>query len=227
MQDPVSDLLSCLDHTTGSVEPTATVLWMHGLGADGSDFLSVVPHLGLDDVPIRFVFPNAPSMPVTINNGFVMPAWYDIRDGDLATRHDEAGIRKSAAQIEALIEREHERGIPSERIVMAGFSQGGAIAYHVGLRYPERFAGIVALSTYLVLEGTLESERSPANANTPILAVHGSMDPMVVLGRGEAARDQLASAGYRVEWHTYPMQHEVCLEEIVLIGQFLRRVLAD
>ncbi|MCR9248742.1 MAG: alpha/beta hydrolase [bacterium] len=223
----MSDLLPCFEQTTGSGDPASAVIWMHGLGADGRDFLSIVPHLGLDNVPIRFVFPNAPSIPVTINRGFVMPAWYDIRDGDLAVRHDAEGIRRSATQIEALIDREHRRGVPSKRIVLAGFSQGGAMAYHVGLRYPERLAGIVALSTYLVLEETLAGERSAANAATPILAVHGSMDPMVTLTRGESARDWLTGASYPVEWHTYPMQHEMCLEEVEVIGQFLRRALGS
>ena len=205
----------------------ASIIWLHGLGADGNDFAALVPALKLaEGYGIRFVFPHAPSIPVSINNGFVMPAWYDIRDGDLSTRHDEAGIRQSAVQIEALIAREHDRGVPSERIVLAGFSQGGAIAYHVALRYPETFAGIVALSTYLLLEWTLDAERSDANAKTPILAAHGSLDPMVVPARGEAARDWLIGAGYDVEWHNYPMQHEVCMEEVTVIGQFLRRVLA-
>lgn len=227
MPTHVSDLLPCVEQATGSGDPSSAVIWMHGLGADGRDFLSIVPHLGLDDVSIRFVFPNAPSIPVTINGGFVMPAWYDIRDGDLSVRHDAEGIRRSATQIEALIDREHQRGVPSERIVLAGFSQGGAMAYHVGLRYPERLAGIVALSTYLVLEETLAAERNAANADTPILAVHGTMDPMVTLARGEAARDWLTGASHPVEWHTYPMQHEVCLEEVRVIGQFLRRALGS
>ena len=223
MHSGVSDYLPCQEQTTGSGDPEFAVIWMHGLGADGSDFVPILPHLGVNDLPIRFVFPNAPAIPVTINGGFVMPAWYDISDEDLATRHDEAGIRRSSEQVGSLIARENERGVPSERIVLAGFSQGGAIALHLGVRHPEALAGIVALSTYLVLEGTLAAERAEANASTPILAVHGTQDPMVVLPRGEATRDRLAEAGYQVEWHTFPMGHEVCMEEILLVGSFLRK----
>ena len=201
-----------------------SVIWLHGLGADGNDFPPIVPELGLpESAAVRFVFPHAPSIPVSINGGMRMPAWYDIRDMDLANRHDEAGIRASAQALEALIRNECERGIPAERIVLAGFSQGGAIAAHVALRYPERLAGLVMLSTYLVLDSTLEQERHAANADLPVFGAHGSLDPMVVPGRGEAARDQLTSLGYEVEWHEYPMQHQVCLEEIADLGAWFRQ----
>jgi phospholipase/carboxylesterase len=203
------------------------VVWLHGLGADGFDFVPILPQLGVDELPIRFVFPHAPSIPVTINSGYVMPAWYDIRDADLANRHDEDGIRLTHGQITALLARENERGVPSERIALAGFSQGGAIALHTGQRHPERLAGIVALSAYLVLEETLAVERHEANVSTPIFAAHGTQDPMVELPRGEAAKARLLELGHPLEWHTYPMQHQVCTEEITAIGTFLRRVFAE
>ena len=205
----------------------ASVVWLHGLGADGHDFVPIVPELGLpQQLGVRFVFPHAPSIPVGINGGMSMPAWYDIAEVDLRRRHDEVGIRRSAARIEALLARERERGIPSERIVLAGFSQGGALALFTGLRHAERLGGIVALSTYLVGEESLDAERSAANQATPILQAHGSHDGMVVLARGIAARDALQRRGYAVDYREYPMQHEVCLPEIVAVGAFLRTVLA-
>jgi len=207
--------------------PTAarfSVLWLHGLGADGHDFPPVVPELRLPgSASVRFVFPHAPSIPVTINGGMVMPAWYDIRDADLTRRHDEAGILQSAAALERWIAHEHERGIPSERIVLAGFSQGGAIASHVALRHPEPLLGLVILSTYLVREATLEGERSPANRELPIFAAHGSLDPMVLPERGRAARERLVELDYDVEWHEYPMGHQVCIEELRDLGAWLAR----
>jgi len=220
------DLLPCVE-LEPAVPATASVVWLHGLGADGHDFEPVVPHLGLPaQAPVRFVFPHAPKIPVTLNGGFVMPAWYDIRDVDLRHRHDEAGIRKSALEVEALIAREGERGVAPDRIVLAGFSQGGAIALHVGLRHPHRLAGLIALSTYLVCGDDLEREASTANRETPILQVHGTEDPMVTHDRGVAARDALTALGYQVEWHEYPMQHQVCLEELQDIGRFLTTALA-
>lgn len=200
-----------------------SVIWLHGLGADGHDFPPIVPALGLpESAAVRFVFPHAPSMPVTINGGMQMPAWYDIRDLDLANRHDEAGILTSAEALVALIVNEVERGVPPERIVLAGFSQGGAIASHVALRYPEQLAGLVMLSTYLVREGTLEAERHTANAALPIFMAHGTLDPMVVPERGEAAREQLRSLDYDLAWHEYAMLHEVCQEEIDDLGAWFR-----
>ncbi len=199
-----------------------SVVWLHGLGADGHDFEPIVPYLGLPrGLGVRFVFPHAPSRPVTINMGLIMPAWYDILGGDLRRDQDAEGIGRSADRISALLTRENERGVPSGRIVLAGFSQGGAIALHVGLRHPERLAGIMALSTYLVCEEDVEARRSEANAGNAVFAAHGEFDPMVPPARGEAARDRLKALGYAVTWRTYPMGHEVCPEEISDIGGWL------
>jgi phospholipase/carboxylesterase len=218
-------LLPCVE-IEPSVEARASVIWMHGLGADGHDFEPVVPWLGLPpDLGARFVFPHAPRIPVTLNSGMVMPAWYDIVEIDLARRHDRDGILRSRASVLELIAREISRGVPASSIVLAGFSQGGAVALDVGLRYGESLAGIMALSTYLVLEDEIAGERSPQNASTPVLQVHGTHDPMVPVIRGEAARDQLTGMGYDVQWQEYPMQHEVCPDELVLIGQWLQKVL--
>lgn len=207
--------------------PTAAVIWLHGLGADGNDFAGLVPELDLSDCPgIRFIFPHAPSIPVTINGGYVMPAWYDIRGADLLSQQDEAGIRTSERAIQALIAREVARGIPTERIVLAGFSQGCAMALHTGLRYPQRLAGIVALSGYLPLAQTFAAERAEANAKTPIFMAHGSQDPVVIPARGEASRDLLSGLGYAVQWHSYPMPHSVHPREIADISAFLTHVLA-
>ena len=205
----------------------SSVIWLHGLGADGHDFPPVVPELRLpESAAVRFVFPHAPSIPVSINGGMVMPAWYDIRDADLAKRHDEAGILESAEAVERLVAREKERGVPAERILLAGFSQGGAVASHVALRHPEPLLGLVMLSTYLVREGTLEGERSPANASLPVFMAHGSLDPMVVPERGQVARERLVELGHDVEWHEYPMAHQVCLEQLRDLGAWLARRLA-
>jgi phospholipase/carboxylesterase len=222
----MSELLDCVEiDPRGPVR--STVIWLHGLGADGNDFAPIVPELGLPAaLGVRFVLPHAESIPVTINGGMVMPAWYDIAEVDLTRRHDEAGMRRSAASLCALIARERSRGVPSERIVLAGFSQGGAVAVFAGLRHPERLGGIVALSTYLVGEGSLDAERHAANHAVPILQVHGAADAVVVPARGMALRTALQQRGYPVEIRSYPMQHEVCWEEIVAIADFLRRVLA-
>ena len=202
----------------------AAVIWLHGLGADGHDFVPIVPALGLDEsLAVRFVFPHAPKIPVSINMGFVMPAWYDIGDIDLEKRHDQVGVRRSAAAIGRLIARENERGVPTSRIVLAGFSQGGAIALFAGTRHPEKLAGIVGLSTYLVLHDSLAAEASVANRDTPILMCHGTHDPMVGFSRGKKSAEFLRAAGYRVDFREYPMQHEVVLEEIAVVGEFLRR----
>ncbi len=204
-----------------------SVIWLHGLGADGHDFPPIVPELGLDPMlAIRWVFPHAPAIPVTINGGMVMPAWYDIRGTDFHVRHDEEGIRRSAAHLTRLIERENERGIRSERIVLAGFSQGGAIANHVALRHPELLSGLVLLSTYLVLPETLAAERNAANQGIPIFQAHGTLDPMVTFDRGLAARDRLRGLGHDVAWHEYPMGHQVCLEEIQDLGGWFAELLS-
>ena len=206
--------------------PTAAVIWLHGLGADGHDFAGLVPELDLSNCPpIRFVFPHAPSMPVTVNGGYVMPAWYDILGPDLVSQQDAAGIQASERAIVALIAQEVARGIPAERIVLAGFSQGCAMALHTGLRLPQRLAGIMALSGYLPLADRFTAERHPANAQTPVFMAHGTQDPVVVITRGEASRDALAALGQPVEWHSYPMPHSLHPREISDISAFLTRVL--
>ncbi len=210
--------------------PTAAVIWMHGLGADGNDFVSIVNELNLAGAPgIRFIFPHAPTRPVTINNGHVMRAWYDISYGDLegnTRRADEKGVRESQAQIEQLMVRENQRKIPSKNIVLAGFSQGGAMALHTGLRHTETLAGVMALSTYLPLTDSFAQEATPANAQTALFMAHGTHDPVVPYAMGRASHDRLQRSGYAVEWHEYPMQHSVCLEEITDVGRWLRTVLA-
>jgi phospholipase/carboxylesterase len=207
-------------------QPVSAVIWMHGLGADGSDFVPVVGELGLDDLAVRFVFPHAPLQPVTINGGYVMRAWYDIGYQDLSLKEDEKGVRESQQAVERLIEREMERGIPVSRIALAGFSQGGAIALQTGLRYRDRLAGVIALSSYLPLPDKLEAEASEANRDVPIFMAHGIEDPIVPLKLAAASCSRLLTMGYRVEWHEYDMPHSVCLEEVERIGEWLRRVLA-
>lgn len=201
--------------------PSAAVIWLHGLGADGHDFEPLVPELGLSDHAIRFVFPHAPRQPVSLNGGMVMPSWYDIHGLASTTREDEQSIRAMAPAIEKLIQREADRGIPSERIVLAGFSQGGALALHVGLRYPERLAGIMGLSTYLPLRTQAAAERSTANADTPILMAHGQHDPVLDYSLGAVSRDFLMRLNYFVEWREYPMPHAVCPEEIDDVREWL------
>jgi phospholipase/carboxylesterase len=221
-----TELLECIERQTGP-NPDAAVIWMHGLGADGNDFVPVVNEMRLPpSAAIRFVFPHAPVRPVTLNNGFRMRAWYDLSAGDVTNRADLDGVRGSQAQIDALIAREKTRGIAARRIVLAGFSQGGVIALHTGVRYPERLAGIVALSTYVVQPEKLASEGTAANRDVPIFMAHGTYDPMIRLDWGDASRKALVAAGYNVEWHTYPMQHSVVMEEIDAIKAFLVKVLA-
>ena len=208
-----------------SPTPEAAVIVLHGLGADGNDFVPVAQMLD-PGIGVRYVFPNAPEMPVTINNGYVMRAWYDIREGDLTQREDEAGLRRSQQAIDALIEREIARGIPAHHIVLMGFSQGCAMTLLTGLRQSHRLAGLVGLSGYLPLAATTEAERNPANQHTPIFLAHGTEDPVVPLQRAIASRDQLQALGYRVDWHQYPMPHSVCPDEVADIEAFLKRVLA-
>ncbi len=207
--------------------PGATVLLLHGLGADGNDFVSLAQQLDLRAIgPVRFVFPHAPIIPVTINNGYRMRAWYDILGAELERREDEAGLRKSLADVEVLLAREKERGMAPERIVLAGFSQGCAMALMVGLRHRERLAGIVGLSGYLPLAGSTDAERSDANALTPIFMAHGQHDNVVPLDRGQASCAKLRALGYGVEWHDYPMAHSVCMEELADLNGWLLKVLA-
>jgi len=201
---------------------TASVIWLHGLGADGHDFEPIVPELGLGDAPIRFIFPHAPERPVTVNMGTVMRAWYDITAPDLSQGQDEEGTRESETLLQNWIEHEKAAGIPAGRIILAGFSQGGAIVLHTGLRYPERLGGIMALSTYLPLADTVADEKHAANADVPIFMAHGIEDPIIPLAFAEQSRDKLAALGHEVEWHRYPMPHSVCMEEIGAIAEWLR-----
>ncbi len=220
-------MLTTIERETGA-NPDFSVIWLHGLGADGNDFVPVVPELGLPSgTAVRFVFPNAPVMPVTINGGYVMPAWYDILSLDGSRRDvDETGIRASREAIRALIARENARGIACSRIVLAGFSQGGAMAYTIGLTHPERLAGIIALSAYLPSPDLVRDELAEANRQTPIFAGHGSHDDIVAVELGAEARDRVqALCGQAPEWHTYAMPHSVCLEEIADIGEWLTRLL--
>ena len=222
----MSNCLPCIETNSGP-SPTASVIWLHGLGASGDDFAAIVPELDLSACPpIRFVFPHAPSIPVTLNGGYVMPAWYDILGTPSERREDDAGIRRSALAIEALITRELARGVRAERIILAGFSQGCAMVLHAGLRHGQRLGGIMALSGYLPLASSMAVERSHANQDIPIFMAHGLSDPMIVLSRAEASRDALQALGYAVQWHTYPMPHSVHPAEIDDIGHFLRSVLA-
>jgi len=206
--------------------PAATVIVLHGLGADGTDFLSMADELDLSAVgPVRYVFPRAPVRPVTINGGHAMRAWYDILGADLARQEDAAGLRETFALVHALIDREVAAGVPARRIVLAGFSQGCAITLGAGLRYGHRLAGLAGLSGYMPLAGALAAERHEANAGTPVFLAHGRSDNVVALARGTAGRDQLQALGQPVEWHDYPMQHSVCMEEVQAIERWLLQVL--
>ncbi len=215
-----------LERETGA-DPRASVIVMHGLGADATDFVPFVREVDLSSVgPVRWIFPYAPRQPVTLNAGHVMPAWYDIYGGlDRLSREDEAGLRASQAMVNAIITREIARGIPASRIVLGGFSQGCAMALMTGLRYPERLAGLLGMSGYLPIAGKLAEERSDANRDVPLFLGHGTQDPMIDISRARASRDALTALGYGVEWHEYPMPHSVCLEEVADVQAWLRRVL--
>ncbi len=219
------NLLECVEIVTGP-NPTHSVVWLHGLGADGNDFAPIVPELRLPATKaIRFVFPHAPVQPVTINGGMAMRSWYDILVPNLVRIEDEQGIRQSERAVDALIQREVGRGVPTEKIVLAGFSQGCAMTLHTGLRAPYKLAGLMGLSGYLPLIDMAEQDRHSANTNTPIFMAHGSFDPVVALERAQASHQKLTSLGYPVQWHTYPMQHSVCPEEIRDMAEFLNKVL--
>ena len=218
-------LLETVERETGA-EPTACVIWLHGLGADGNDFVPLIPELGLSALPgVRFVFPHAPVRSVTINNGMRMRAWYDIVGVDLNHRADVAGVQQSRNEIEALIAREKSRGMPASSIVLAGFSQGGVVALDTGLRHTERLAGIMALSTYVVQPEKLSVEIAAVNRDVPIFMGHGTADPVVRYEWGDASRRALVQNGCQVEWHSYRMEHSLCLEEIRDIAGWLARVL--
>ena len=206
--------------------PRTTLIVLHGLGADGFDFVPICGELRLQTLgAIRYVFPHAPTRPVTINNGYVMRAWYDILGADLVRREDEAGLRESQRQIAELIDRERQRGVAAERIVVMGFSQGCAMALMTALRYPQRLGGAVGLSGYVPLAATTAAERAPANTDLPIFLAHGTQDPVVVPARGTASRDALRALGHDVEWHDYPMPHSVCAEEIEDLNAWLLKQL--
>jgi phospholipase/carboxylesterase len=208
-------------------DPTVAIIWMHGLGADGNDFVPLVQELDYTGLPgIRFVFPNANTIPVTVNGGYVMRAWYDITGAELTRREDEGGLRASQRDIEALIAREVARGIPASRIILAGFSQGCAMTLQTGLRHQDKLAGLLCLSGYLPLAGTVAAERSEASLSAPIFMAHGRQDGVVPLIRAEQSRDALKALGYNIEWHEYSMQHSLCIEEVRDINAWLRRVLA-
>ena len=217
--------LETIEIETGP-NPTACIIVLHGLGADGNDFVPVAEELDLSSIgPVRFVFPHGPTRPVTVNGGHVMRAWYDILGTDLARREDEAGLRESQALVETLIESETARGIPASRIVLAGFSQGCAMTFMAGLRHKQRLGGLLGMSGYLPLADKTAAERSAANAGVPIFQAHGSGDPVITIARALASRDALRALGYTVDWHEYPMQHSVCAPEIAEMNRWLLRVL--
>ncbi|MCR2747024.1 alpha/beta hydrolase [Limnobacter parvus] len=217
--------IECVVVETGP-NPTACVIWLHGLGADGYDFVPIVKELEQMGLPnTRFVFPHAPKIPVSINGGYVMRAWYDIKNVDLQRQEDEGGIRQSQASLEQLINDQIELGFKAEQIVLAGFSQGGAIVYQTGVRTQHKLAGLIALSTYLPCESALDGEMNPENIRIPVLAAHGEQDNIVLMERGEKAVKLLLEKGFSVDWHTYPMAHSVCGEEVVEIANFLKKVL--
>jgi len=219
-------MLDTIERETGPA-PRHSVIWLHGLGADGNDFVPILPELVRPAwPPLRFVFPHAPVRPVTINNGVPMRAWYDIREADLANRADEAGVAQSVEQVEALIAREAERGVPASRVFLAGFSQGGAITLAAGLRRSEALAGLIALSTYVPAAHKAADALVEGASAQPVFMGHGTQDPVVPLRAGEHGRDLLRQLGFDVDWHAYPMPHSVCLEEIRDLGDWLSRRLA-
>jgi len=220
-----SELLEAITIETGA-NPDASVIWMHGLGDDGNGWSEVVPALNLpQSLAVRFIFPHAPVIAVTINNGMRMRAWYDIRQANLSERADLEGVRTSQAHVDALIAREVSRGIAARRVILAGFSQGGAIALYAGVRYAERLGGVIGLSTYLVGFDRVAAEASAANRDVPIFMAHGTLDGVVQLAWAERSRDALRAGGWDVEWHTYPIEHSAVIEEIVATGKFIVKVL--
>ncbi len=207
-------------------EAVASIIILHGLGADGTDFLSFGDQLDLATIgPVRYVLPRAPVRPVTINNGYQMRAWYDILGTQTDRREDESGLRESMREVNALVDRERARGVPANRIVLGGFSQGCAMTLLAGLRYPQRLGGLVCMSGYLPLAASTQAERHDANALVPIFMAHGRRDPMIALDRAQASRDTLVKLGYAVDWHEYPMEHSVCMEEIEALNAWLLKVL--
>lgn len=217
-----------LERIHGTSTSTHAIILLHGLGASADDFVPVIPYLGLAEAPtIRFVFPQAPNRPITVNNGYVMPGWYDIKGVDLADKEDLPGITESQATLEALVEEQIAKGIPSENIILAGFSQGGAVAYYTGIRSSHKLAGILALSTYLPFLRFASSEQSGANVSTPIMAMHGTQDRVVPIAAGKLSADSLKELGYRVDWKEYAMEHSVIPEQLSDIGAWINRVFAN
>ena len=207
-------------------EVKSSIIWLHGLGASGHDFEAIVPELDIpESLGLRFVFPHAPEMPVTINNGYVMPAWYDVTNTDFAQQEDEAGICVSAQLLENMIAHEIEQGVPAEKIILAGFSQGGVIVLHGGLRYQDKLAGILALSTYLPLREKLQQEHSQASKTIPVMMMHGKQDTTVPITLAEQSRDHMESSGHQVEWHSYDMPHTVCSEQVRDIADWIKKIL--
>lgn len=221
---PMKEILEAVELETAS-NPTTSVIWMHGLGADGHDFPPIVETLELPSIPIRFVFPHAPTRPVTINGGHVMRAWYDILGLEFGGQEDEDGLRGSQQLVENLIGQEEERGVRADHILLAGFSQGGAIALQTGLRYEKRLGGILVLSAYLPIANTLAAEASEANRDVPVFMAHGTDDPTVPIAYARKSSELLDRMGYAMEWHEYPMPHSVSPEEVVDIGGWFQRVL--
>ncbi|MRX11750.1 carboxylesterase [Pseudoduganella sp. FT25W] len=221
----MSQLLQTIEKETGP-NPTVSIIWMHGLGADANDFVPMLHELDLAGLPaIRFIFPNADTMPVTVNGGYVMRAWYDIIATDLGRQEDEAGLRASQVKVEALMARENARGIPNERIILAGFSQGCAMTLQTGLRQKTKLAGMLCLSGYVPIAPKAAAEHTPESLATPIFLVHGRMDPVIAIARATASRDLLLDWGYNVEWHEYAMQHSLCQQEVDDISAWLKRIL--
>jgi phospholipase/carboxylesterase len=222
----MTEALSCIEKVTGTGDVKATIIILHGLGADGNDFVPFTSELNLTSVGnVRYLFPSAPTRPVTINGGYVMRAWYDILGADLQRREDEAGLRVSQQQITALIDREVARGVPANRIILGGFSQGCAMTFQVGLRYKERLGGLLAMSGYVPLLASLDTERSDANRLTPIFMAHGQADAVITIGRARSSHEALKALSYDVQWHEYPMAHSVAMEEIEDINAWLLKVL--
>lgn len=214
-------MLPTVEHETAH-QPNASIIWLHGLGADGHDFEPIIPELDLSDqLRVRFVFPHAPSIPVSINGGYIMPAWYDIRNSDLGIEHDAPGIERSIRQVKLLIEQEQMRGIAAGRIIIAGFSQGASMALRVGLTHRDKLAGMISLSGYLLQRDRLADLRTAENQDTPVFLAHGIDDSIVPLVLGEKARDTLVDWKYPVQWHSYSMSHQICAEEIQAVGKWI------
>lgn len=221
------ELLEVIQQDTGT-SPRYAVIWLHGLGADGHDFEPIVPELGLSEsTPVRFIFPHAPTRPVTVNGGMVMRAWYDITGMDLDADVDEAGINKSSSRLRRLIQATVDSGIPSNRIVLAGFSQGGVVALHTGLQYPDKLAGVIGLSTYVAMPDTIRRSAGDANTDIPIFMAHGRFDPVIPFSLGKQSKDFLVDRGYPVQWHEYPMEHSVYPDEIRDLAGWLNEIVTQ